>query len=149
MTTGRISKSFGVFNIYSTRSLDCAMFWLRKFCCILFFSLMKIRNFKKSKNQQKNKLSSERKKYETKFSKPKHSAIERSRRVDIKNTKTFWNPTSSHRDTASSILRKTQNWIFRRKSSNWQKFRKFEFSSILQRPYLDDYWSDFKKFWCF
>ena len=37
MTTGPFSKSFGVFNIYSTRSLDCAMFWLRKFCSIPFF----------------------------------------------------------------------------------------------------------------
>ena len=63
--------------------------------------------------------------YGSEFSEPKHSAIERSRRVDIKNTQTFWKRITSHRFFLKKKSEKSKFWIFRRKSSKFEKISKF------------------------
>ena len=152
MTTGRISKSFGVFNIYSTRSLDCAMFWLRKICSIPFFSPMNIWNFKKSKNQQKNQIFiGTKKSVDPNF---RSQNIAQSRYLEEYVFKTpklfeirpvvidfFWK-----KNPKIVIFVFFQNFEdFRRKI---QKIENFPFSFFFPKK-IDDYWSVFKMFWCF
>ena len=153
MTTGPFSKSLGVFNIYSTRSLDCAMFWLQKFTYIPCLAPMKKWKINFSKNRKFSKYSSEPNMVCMLFFWSQNIVQSRYLEEYVFKTPTLfengpvvieiWSLATGGKSIFSKF------GIFRRKSSNLQNFRNFGFSDFFVFKKIDDYWSVFKNCWCF